>query len=189
MPTINLTDDELAALTAAIRSVIDEDRFPPAPRLDALHSALAKLDPATAPKLKPQDSRMADYFESQGQHVGPPEGHPMNRALPLIAGRLGVLFLAVAATYWFVPAGHLPSFFPGFKEGSDHIARHHAIGSLIIALVLFTFACIQIRRNAPTGGARSMVDHGLATPASFPWCGADARHRRDNDSRRRAWAR
>src|SRR6478736_6551078 len=39
------------------------------------------------------------------------------------------------------------------------------------------------------GGARSMVDHGLATPAAVPWSGADARHRRDNDSRRRAWAR
>jgi hypothetical protein len=32
-----------------------------------------------------------------------------------------------------------------------------------------------------------MVDHGLATPAAVPWSGADARHRRDNDSRRRAW--
>ena len=40
-----------------------------------------------------------------------------------------------------------------------------------------------------TGGARSMVDHGLAIPAAVPWSGADARHRRDNDFRRRAWAR
>ena len=38
MPTIDLTDDELAAVTAAIRRLIDEDRFPHAPR-----SALAKL--------------------------------------------------------------------------------------------------------------------------------------------------
>jgi hypothetical protein len=28
MPTINLTDAELAAITAAIRRLIDEDRFP-----------------------------------------------------------------------------------------------------------------------------------------------------------------
>ena len=34
MPTIDLPDDELAALTAAIRDVIEGDRFPHAPRLD-----------------------------------------------------------------------------------------------------------------------------------------------------------
>ena len=49
MPTIDLTDDELAAVTAAIRRLIDEDRFPP--RLDPLRSAFAKLD--AAPKLTP----------------------------------------------------------------------------------------------------------------------------------------
>jgi hypothetical protein len=49
MPTIDLTDDELAAVTAAIQRLIDEDRFPP--RLDPLRSALAKLD--AAPKLTP----------------------------------------------------------------------------------------------------------------------------------------
>src|SRR5215510_7858358 len=44
-------------------------------------------------------------------------------------------------------------------------------------------------RPLHAGGARSMVDHGLATPAAVPWSGADARRRGDNDSRRRAWAR
>src|SRR5687768_190223 len=37
------------------------------------------------------------------------------------------------------------------------------------------------------GGARAVVDHGLAAAAAVPWSGADARPRRDNDSRRRAW--
>ncbi|SRR5271165_1681483 len=74
---------------------------------------------------------------------------PMNRSLPLIAGLLGVLFLAIAAMYWFVPVGGLPSFFPGFKADSAHIAVKHAIGSLIIALVLFAFAWLQSRRRAP----------------------------------------
>jgi hypothetical protein len=54
----------------------------------------------------------------------------MNRPLPLMAGLVGVFFLAIAAMYWFVPAGGLPSFFPGFKAGSAHIAGKHAIGSL-----------------------------------------------------------
>jgi hypothetical protein len=32
MPTVNLNSDELAAVTAAIRRVIEDDRFPLAPR-------------------------------------------------------------------------------------------------------------------------------------------------------------
>jgi hypothetical protein len=76
----------------------------------------------------------------------------MNRPVPLIAGLLGVLFLAAAAMYWFVPASSLPSFFPGFKAGSAHIAVKHAIGSLVIALILFAFAWLQSKRRAE--GAR-----------------------------------
>jgi hypothetical protein len=45
MPTIDLTDDEHAAVAELIRRAIEEDRFPRAPRLDPLRSALAKLDP------------------------------------------------------------------------------------------------------------------------------------------------
>ena len=72
---------------------------------------------------------------------------PMNRPLPLIAGLLGVLFLAAAAMYWFIPAGGLPSFFPGFEAGDAHIHVKHAIVSLIIALVLFAFAWFQGSRE------------------------------------------
>jgi hypothetical protein len=52
MPTIDLTDAEYAAVTAAIKRAIEEDRFPRAPRLDPLRSALAKVDPAAT--LKPE---------------------------------------------------------------------------------------------------------------------------------------
>jgi hypothetical protein len=48
MPTIDLTNAELAAVTEAIRRAVEEDTFPRALRLDPLRSALAKLDPATA---------------------------------------------------------------------------------------------------------------------------------------------
>ena len=51
VPTINLTDDELAAVTAAIRRAIEDDRFPHAPRLDPLRAALAKFD--ATPELTP----------------------------------------------------------------------------------------------------------------------------------------
>ena len=58
VPTINLTDDELAAVTAAIRRAIEDDRFPHAPRLDPLRAALGKFEaaaePAPLPKAPPQ---------------------------------------------------------------------------------------------------------------------------------------
>ena len=41
MPTIGFTDAEHAAVTALIKRVIEEDRFPRAPRLDLLRAALA----------------------------------------------------------------------------------------------------------------------------------------------------
>jgi hypothetical protein len=50
MPTISLTDDELAAVAAAIRRLVDEDRFPNAPRLDPLKAALGKFDAALTPE-------------------------------------------------------------------------------------------------------------------------------------------
>jgi hypothetical protein len=40
VPTINLTDDELAAVTAAIRRAVEDDKCPHAPRLDPLRAAV-----------------------------------------------------------------------------------------------------------------------------------------------------
>jgi hypothetical protein len=54
VPTINLTDDELAAITAAIRRAIEDDRFPHAPRLDPLRAALGKFEAATEPSAPPK---------------------------------------------------------------------------------------------------------------------------------------
>jgi hypothetical protein len=44
VPKIDLPEDELAAVTAAIRAVIAGDRYPHAPRLDPLRAALARLE-------------------------------------------------------------------------------------------------------------------------------------------------
>jgi hypothetical protein len=52
VPTIDLPDDELAAVAAAIRGVIEGDRFPHAPRLNPLRAALARFD-AAAPEPTP----------------------------------------------------------------------------------------------------------------------------------------
>jgi hypothetical protein len=56
MSVIDLTEDEHAALIAAARRAIDDDKYPLSPRLTPLKSALAKLDPA--PRLnRDQSSR------------------------------------------------------------------------------------------------------------------------------------
>ena len=56
VPTINLTADELAAVTAAIRRAIEDDRFPHAPRLDPLRAALGKFEAAAEPTPHPKAS-------------------------------------------------------------------------------------------------------------------------------------
>jgi hypothetical protein len=50
---IDLTDEEHATVTAAVRRSIAEDRYPRSPRLAPFRSALAKLDPASVPRPLP----------------------------------------------------------------------------------------------------------------------------------------
>jgi hypothetical protein len=74
MPTIDLTDAEHAAVTTAIKRSIEEDRFPGAPRLDPLRSAMAKLDPAAAAQLRrPLTPKSA---KPPVQQPRTPKGHP-----------------------------------------------------------------------------------------------------------------
>ena len=54
MPTIDLPDDELAAVAAAIRRAIEDDKYPYAPRLDSLKAALARLEAASEPTPDPK---------------------------------------------------------------------------------------------------------------------------------------
>jgi hypothetical protein len=49
MPVLDLTDDELAAVIAALKEKLDRDRHPRAPRLEPFRAALAKLDPKSTP--------------------------------------------------------------------------------------------------------------------------------------------
>ena len=59
MPTIDLPDDELAAVTAAIRGLIAGDRYPHAPRLDPLRAALARLEAAAEPTRSQTNTQRA----------------------------------------------------------------------------------------------------------------------------------
>jgi len=61
MPTISFTDAELAAVTVAVRGVIEGDRFPHAPRLVSLRTALAKFGDAAA--LDPAPNRTANLAD------------------------------------------------------------------------------------------------------------------------------
>jgi hypothetical protein len=54
VPTIDLPDDELAAVAAALRRAIEDVKFPHAPRLDPLRAALARLDAASKPVPEPK---------------------------------------------------------------------------------------------------------------------------------------
>ena len=54
MPTIDLSEDERAALAAFLRDAIAADRYPMSPRWWPIRSALEKLDPQPLrPKLPP----------------------------------------------------------------------------------------------------------------------------------------
>jgi hypothetical protein len=60
VPTINLTDDELAAVAATVQRAVEDDKFPHAPRLDPLRAALGKLQaesPPTAPPKAPPPAK------------------------------------------------------------------------------------------------------------------------------------
>ncbi len=51
--TLDLTDDEAAALAAHLRRTIENDRFPLAPRLAPLRAILDKLVPPAPPYQPP----------------------------------------------------------------------------------------------------------------------------------------
>jgi hypothetical protein len=69
MPTIDLPDDELAAVAAAIRRTIETDKFPHAPRLDPLRAALAKLEPATAQSNRAPEGPAASQSRQAGAAI------------------------------------------------------------------------------------------------------------------------
>jgi hypothetical protein len=60
VPTIDLPDDELAAVTAVIRRAIEGDRYPHAPRLDVLKAALARLEAASGQKTSADSAQVSE---------------------------------------------------------------------------------------------------------------------------------
>ena len=69
------------------------------------------------------------------------------KPVSVVAVVVGVIFIALAVLYWLTPAGSLPAFLPGFKEGSAAVHVKHAIGSLVIGLILLAIAWFGARRE------------------------------------------
>jgi transcriptional regulator with XRE-family HTH domain len=67
VPPITFTDAERAALIAAVRRTIDEDRYPHSPLMGPLKGALAKLDPGSVPKPLPERKPLP---EAPARHRG-----------------------------------------------------------------------------------------------------------------------
>jgi hypothetical protein len=63
-----------------------------------------------------------------------------------IAIVLGLIFIIIAVVYFVMPAGSLPSFFPGFEAGSARMHMKHGIASAAVGVVLFVIAWVLGRR-------------------------------------------
>ena len=57
-----------------------------------------------------------------------------------IAIVLGVIFVVLAAVYFFVPASSLPAFIPGYEAGLTRVRFKHGVASLVVGVVLFGVA-------------------------------------------------
>lgn len=54
-----------------------------------------------------------------------------------IAVVLGLALIAVAIAYWVVPAGSLPTWFPGYEADATRVHFKHGVASAIAGLVVF----------------------------------------------------
>jgi hypothetical protein len=110
VPRIDLTDAELAAVTAAVRGVIEGDRFPHAPRLVSLHTALAKFADAAAQELAvlASPSRRAGRISARSVSKRPGStgvGRASLRRLQALGGRAASAIRAYAIV---APTGRQP---------------------------------------------------------------------------------
>jgi hypothetical protein len=67
--TLDLTDEEAAALTRHLREALDYARYPLAPRFDPLKAILAKLEPPAA-RLEPLPPLKPGMRQSHGRGRG-----------------------------------------------------------------------------------------------------------------------
>jgi len=73
----------------------------------------------------------------------------------IIAIILALVFAIIAVVYWVVPAGSLPTFFPGFEAGSSHIHLKHGIAAAVVAIMLFGLVWFAGRSRASHMGGKA----------------------------------
>jgi hypothetical protein len=66
--------------------------------------------------------------------------------MKMIAYLLAIICAIVAAMYFFMPAGQLPTFMPGYLAGSTHIHTTHGVAAVAAAVVLFVVGWFSGRR-------------------------------------------
>jgi len=65
-----------------------------------------------------------------------------------VAVLVALAFAAVAVVYWVMPAGSLPSFFPGFEAGSTQIHLKHGIAAAAAAVLFLALGWYAGRARA-----------------------------------------
>ncbi len=66
-----------------------------------------------------------------------------NKGLMIAAVVIGSLCIVVGLIYAFKNAGSLPTFFPGYSQGSTDVHTKHAIAAFVVGIALFIFAWFQ----------------------------------------------
>jgi hypothetical protein len=66
--------------------------------------------------------------------------------MKIIAYLLAIICAVVAVMYFTTQAGSLPTFMPGYAEGSTHIHHMHAYAAGVAAVVLFGVGWFSGRR-------------------------------------------
>lgn len=65
--------------------------------------------------------------------------------MKMLAFFLAIVSVIVAVMYYVMPGGSLPTFMPGYDEGSTHIHTMHAVAA-VTAAVVFLLIGLSTRR-------------------------------------------
>ncbi|HEX4410765.1 MAG TPA: hypothetical protein VH206_18495 [Xanthobacteraceae bacterium] len=66
--------------------------------------------------------------------------------MKMIAYVLAIICVIAAVMYFVMPAGQLPTFMPGYLDGSTHVHKTHALAAAVGAIVLFGIGWFAGRR-------------------------------------------